>query len=176
MGDDGVVQGSWSGHYVQFGREWPIAAELWQEGTRLDGAMTDGVTDHDIPYSVALPASADPPESEARLADLLRRINPDLPDGPLRHVSRLPTDSDLSGVVRGRVVRFRKVYQGKSLFGVRVGDWKWVRLVAGHTVQYRGVLSEDGTRIEGLWWIRPRGLQALWSGPKAEGAFQLRRL
>jgi hypothetical protein len=53
--------------------------------------------------------------------------------------------ANLDGVADGHSVSFTKVYDGTA-------NWK-------HTVQYEGILSADGTEIEGTWSI-----QNTWSG------------
>ena len=74
--------------------------------------------------------------------------------------------------VSGDTVRFLKTYQGPFFAGYRVGD---VRVgIAGQDqeVHYRGLLSADGTEIEGRWLLPGVPGQGL---VRTEGGFVLHR-
>jgi hypothetical protein len=166
------VTGHWNGFYSQYDRSHPISADLVQSGDRLTGQMRDEETDSDCSLSEMATRAGLPPGADEQILARLRDMVPDSSGKPVRYASHLPPTSRLEGQVRGQSISFIKKYQGVSFSGFRVGD----RLVGvenrAHAVHYQGRLSDDGTEIEGQWWIeadRQHGTV------RTEGRFVLRR-
>ncbi|MCA1685851.1 MAG: hypothetical protein LC745_07650 [Planctomycetia bacterium] len=167
-----TLTGFWVGHYYQHDRPQPISAELTQDGDRLTGTMSDGVTDRTSSvFEVAAEAGL-PPGSDERIVAHLREMLPDDHAAPISYVSHLPPESTLEGTVTGSRVEFLKSYQGKSFGGYKVGERLLVHEVDRHRVHYAGTVSPDGREIEGRWRINPDpALNPL----RVEGSFTLRR-
>jgi hypothetical protein len=169
------MSGRWAGVYFEFDEARPIEAEFEQDGSRLVGSMTDARVEFDVPLVDALARSGWRAESLRYVEGVLRRKFPEMPEGEIRHVATLPARSTIRGRVAGRLVRFRKRYEGPTAVGVRVGDWSVLEARAAQPVRYRGELSEDEARLEGNWAIPAPGL-AGWLGTSvASGRFELTR-
>jgi hypothetical protein len=166
------LTGRWIGRYEQSEHARPISAVLVQEGDNLSGSMRDGEPDRDSSLFEFAAEAGLPPGTDERIDAKLREMLPDAPAGPIRYVSHLPPDSHLEGRLSGRVVTFAKTYMGMSFSGYQVGDKVVGTQSEGHTVQYEGVLSSDGTKIEGRWWIDP---DPALGTQRVAGTFTLRR-
>jgi hypothetical protein len=165
------LTGRWVGHYVQRGQRHPIEAELIHNGERLSGTMRDLETDFEMSVFELAAESGLPPGADEAIIAWLRRNCPGNANRPIRAAMSVPSGSSLEGTLRGRMVQFVKTYQGDSFCGYQVGEERVGRSVAGHTVQYRGELSEDGTRIEGAWWIDANPQEGV---RRSEGTFVLK--
>ena len=166
------LTGRWTGHYIHWGDEHPITADLFQEGKNLSGSMVDGQCDKEYSlFQVAAEAGL-PPGADEEIEAAIRRIVPDATADPVRYVSHLPNQSILKGACKGRTVYFLKTYQGKAFSGHRIGDRFLGMEKEGHKVHYEGQLSPDDCEIDGRWWIEadPKGGTA-----RTEGLFILRR-
>jgi hypothetical protein len=167
------LTGRWIGHYEQRGKEYPVSADLVQDGVDLAGSMRDGQPDRDCSLFEATVEAGLPPGADEQIDANLRALLPDAPATAIRSLSHLPPDSQLAGRCDGRVVSFVKSYVGTSFSGFKVGD-KLVGMEAeGHAVSYQGKLSSDGEQIEGRWWIDAdpkRGTS------RSDGFFKLRRV
>jgi len=71
---------------------------------------------------------------------------------------------------RGLVTREQQT--GPEPRELGVGERRVGENVAGHGVHYRGRLSDDGTTLEGTWWIEADPGRAV---RRTEGTFLLRR-
>jgi hypothetical protein len=147
------VTGRWVGHYLQRGKERPIAAELTQAGEVLTGSMTDGITSERRSVSeIALEAGLPPGEDE-RIVAHLRKSVPGGEGKPIEYVWELPKESGLEGSVKGRTVSFLKTYKGEHTAGFQVGQQRVEMTKDAHSVHYKGTLSADGLEIRGEWSI-----------------------
>ena len=166
------LTGRWIGHYDQRGKEYPVSADLVQDGANLAGSMRDGQPDRDCSLFEAAVEAGLPPGADERIDANLRALIPDAPATAIRSLSHLPPDSQIAGRCEGRLISFVKSYVGNTFSGFKVGD-KIVGMEAeGHAVSYQGKLSSDGLQLEGRWWIDAdlkRGT------PRSEGFFILRR-
>jgi hypothetical protein len=166
------LTGRWVGHYDQRGKEYPVSADLVQDGVNLAGSMRDGQPDRDCSLFEATVEAGLPPGADEQIDANLRALIPDAPSTAIRSLSHLPPDSQIAGRCEGRLVSFVKSYIGTTFSGFKVGD-KIVGMESeGHAVQYQGKLSSDGLQVEGRWWIEAdfkRGTH------RSEGFFILRR-
>jgi hypothetical protein len=160
------------GHYVQHGQHHPIEAELVHNAERLSGTMHDLETDFEMSVFELAAESGLPPGADETIMSSLRRCCPGNANQAIRATMSVPSSSNLEGSLRGRRVQFVKTYQGESFSGFRIGEQRVGCSVAGHAVHYRGELSDDGTRIEGAWWIEARPEEGM---RRSEGTFVLRR-
>jgi hypothetical protein len=167
------VAGRWIGHYLQRGQEHPISADLVQEGVRFSGIMHDGHPDRDYSVFEAALEAGLPPGTDEQIEQKLREAIPDAPAAPIRYVSHLPSQSAVEGRCNGRIVSFRKTYQGTTFGGYKVGDHLLGVKKEGHTVHYEGQLASDGRTMDGRWWIEA---EAASGGRRTEGLFTLRRV
>src|SRR5262245_44151850 len=103
---DTILTGRWTGHYVQQGKQFPIAADFLESGECLSGFMYDGHPDRDCSVSEAIAEAGLPPESGEQIEAKLREMVPDAPAGPVRYVSHLPPNSILRGRRTGQTVYF----------------------------------------------------------------------
>jgi hypothetical protein len=166
------LSGRWAGHYFQGGKEYPITADILDEGGRLSGFMYDGQPDRDYSLFQAAAEAGLPPGADEQIEARLREMVPDTSGAPIRYVSHLPTNSTLRGRRTGQAVAFVKSYQGTSFSGYQVGDRLVGARVEGHEVHYEGQHSPDGMALEGRWRIDPNPASG---SPGAEGLFRLRR-
>jgi hypothetical protein len=166
------LTGRWIGHYLQLGKEYPIAADLLETEGRLSGFMYDGQPDRDYSISQVAAEAGLPPGEDEVIEAKLRAIDPAAPPGTIRYVSRLPPNSVVRGRRTGQGVYFLKTYQGTSFGGYQVGNQLFGVRKADHEVHYEGQLSPDGLGIEGRWWINADPVHAT---PRTEGLFRLRR-
>ena len=171
------LTGRWIGHYDQRGKEYPVSADLVQDGVNLAGSMRDGQPDRDCSLFEATVEAGLPPGADEQIDANLRAMIPDAPATAIRSLSHLPPDSQLAGRCEGRLVTFVKSYIGHTFSGFKVGNRIVGMEAEGHAVQYQGKLSSDGLQIEGRWWIdadpklgttRNDGYFALRREPKAE--------
>ena len=166
------LTGEWEGYYTQSGEKHPIRATVVQDGDRISGTMLDAETDFDRSLFDAARAAGLPPGSDETIDASLRRSFPAVGRGPIRAKSRLPADSQLEGSVDGDQVTFTKTYQGEHFVGYQVGDEEIGSSSEGHSVEYWGRISEDGSRMEGRWTVyateSPKGF--------LDGAFLLQRV
>jgi hypothetical protein len=172
MPENADLSGRWAGHYSQHGTNHPISADFTQSGQALRGRMRDSdtVSEKSV-FETALDAGL-PPGADEQIEHSLRELFPDARAAPVRVTSQLPSESLLEGFVFGRMVSFRKTYQGEHFVGYQVGGHRVGTTVAQHVVHYEGRLGDDGRSIEGRWWIE----QDLSRGVgRAEGTFELRR-
>jgi hypothetical protein len=166
------LTGRWIGHYEQRGKEYPVSADLVQDGVNLAGSMRDGQPDRDCSLFEATAEAGLPPGADERIDANLRALIPDAPATAIRSLSHLPPDSELVGRCEGRVVSFVKSYVGTTFSGFKVGD-KIVGMEAeGHAVSYQGKWSSDREEIEGRWWIDADPKRGTL---RSEGFFKLRR-
>ncbi len=166
------LTGEWGGYYTQSGEKHPIRASVVQDGDRISGTMIDAETDFERSLFDAARAAGLPPGSDETIDASLRRLHPEVGRAPIRAKSRLPADSRLEGSVDGNRVTFTKTYQGEHFIGYQVGDQEIGSEKEGHSVEYWGRISEDGSRMEGRWTIyateSPKGF--------IDGAFVLERV
>jgi hypothetical protein len=166
------LTGRWLGHYLQYGEEYPIAADFLENGELLSGFMYDGQPDRTYSvWQMAVEAGL-PPRADEQIEAKLREMAPDVPAGPIRYVSHLPPNSILQGRTTCQTVYFLKTYQGSAFAGYQVGNHLLGTRKADHEVHYEGQLSPDGLVMEGRWWIDADPASA---APVAEGQFHLRR-
>lgn len=167
------MTGRWMGHYLQHDQEHPISAEFVQVGERLSGTMSDGRPDGERSlFEVALESGL-PPGTDEQIEASLREALPDAAAGPIRYVTRLPSESILEGRCRDQVVYFLKTYQGTSFTGYKAGDQNLLSIEKkGHEVHYDGRLSPDGLSLNGRWWIEAN---PEYGTRRVEGLFSLRR-
>jgi hypothetical protein len=168
------LTGHWDGYYIQLDKRRSISADLDQRGDHLSGMMNDDCTRIEATVAELALAEGLPPGADEAIVEHLRSLVPDAPDVPIRAEVCLPPKSTLDGEVAGRVVRFRKTYQGQHFTGYRIGDVRVGSLGQGQEVDYWGQLSADGTEIEGHWRLPgdpDRGLSR-----RLGGSFFLRRL
>lgn len=147
------LTGEWNGHYTQHGERHRIKALFTQDGRRLVGQMTDidTVTEQSL-YDAVADAGL-PPGADEQIAERIYGALPDQPIGPIRTRSVLPSASKLEGTVSGEFVRFTKTYQGQSLYMYEMGDQGVGHARDGHSVEYSGRISSDGTTVSGQWVI-----------------------
>ncbi len=165
------LTGDWEGYYTQSGKKHAISAALVQQGDRISGTMRDAETEFARSlFDAALQAGL-PPGSDEMIDARLRQMYPESGRRPIRAKSRLPAGSQLDGFVQGDQVTFTKTYQGPHFVGYQIGDQEVGSERESHSVEYWGRISEDCSRIEGLWKIyepqSPKGF--------AEGTFRLTR-
>jgi hypothetical protein len=167
------VTGRWVGHYLQYGRESPISADLVQTGERLDGAMVDGVLVKELTIYEAAAAAGLPPGSDEAIEAWLRQQHPEAPNGRITLTTELPKHSILEGSRVGSIIRFLKSYQGAQINRHKIGDTNVEESrIERHVVHYEGKLSADGETIEGGWRIDANSVR-MTSG--CNGLFVLRR-
>jgi hypothetical protein len=116
------LTGRWIGHYDQRGKEYPVSADLVQDGVNLAGSMRDGQPDRDCSLFEATVEAGLPPGADEQIDANLRAMIPDTPATAIRSLSHLPPDSQLAGRCEGRVVTFVKHYIGQTFSGFKVGD------------------------------------------------------
>src|SRR5262245_22274254 len=144
------LTGRWVGCYRQFGREFPISADLSQTGELVTGLMTDGEATSEFSFADGL-SHTRLPWYTVWLARLIvgarwpfrRRA------GPLRLFWRLPRTAAVEGRVQGHRVTFCKSYQGDTKSGWRWGDQERISDVPDHRVMYEGSIADSGDNIEG---------------------------
>src|SRR5271165_607362 len=98
------LSGRWSGHYEQRGKEYPVFAVLLQQGEILTGSMRDGQPDRDRSLFEATVEAGLPPGADEQIDANLRALFPETPPTPIRSLSHVPTESELSGSCEGRYV------------------------------------------------------------------------
>ena len=134
--------------------------------------MTDVQTETERSLFDATAEAGLPPGSDEKIDEQIRQMMPGAGNEPIRAKSILPGQSQLDGIVEGSFARFTKVYQGQHFVGFQVGDKDIGHVIEGHSVQYSGRISGDGTQIEGNWTIHqpkvPKGY--------IEGMFVLRKV
>jgi hypothetical protein len=174
MSDPTNVTGRWEGFYTQHEEQRPIAAQLTQQGARLTGEMVDGWTEIESSISEVAVREGLPPGADEQIVAKIRADHPEAPLGSVFAETQLPPHSLLEGEVEGRNVRFLKTYQGEHFAGFRIGTMRLRWKVDGHRVQYQGIVSPDGTQIEGHWRIQG-GADPAKHAIRTEGGFLLRR-
>lgn len=177
LGDRDGLTGTWEGYYahdvaVWKGKTSPITARIVQAGRRIEGTMTDGVTD----WSQPLRRAGEPEESLQYHRPLAAvQSGTRLPPRTVA-ASRLPAESDLRGRVRGARVAFTKTYRGVTQVRYLAdGEVLGARTKPAHVVHYRGVVDWTGETIEGSWAIRFPGPFGRFVAPMGTGTFLLRR-
>ncbi len=166
------VAGEWQGYYTQHHDRHPIEAVLTQDRGRISGTMTDIQTESESSLFDAAAEAGLPPGADERLDTQIRQMIPGSGNAPIRAKAVLPEKSQLDGLIDGSLVKFTKVYQGQHFVGFQVGDTHLGQIREGHTVEYSGRLSGDGSLIEGKWRIHSQ------ESPKGhiEGFFVLQRV
>lgn len=147
------LSGRWTGYYLQHGQQHSITADLVQEETRLGGVMYDGEPDAEYSLFELAQHIGLAPGADEKIAEQVRAAYPDAPKGSIRYVTRLPTDSVLTGRRKEQHIYFLKSYQGTTFSGYKVGDQLLGTELPGHSVHYEGRLSYEGVEIDGQWWI-----------------------
>ncbi|MBX6313788.1 MAG: hypothetical protein IRY99_12855 [Isosphaeraceae bacterium] len=168
------LSGHWEGYYSQHDAQWPIIADLDQEGERLTGTMNDVCTVIASSISELAMREGLPPGADEQIVQHVRSLIPNAQPGPVLAEVHLPPLSVLEGEVIGLSIQFRKTYQGLHFVGYRIGDLRVGRLGAAPEVLYRGRLNGDGTEIEGRW--QAAGRPELGITRCIEGGFWLRRV
>ena len=152
------LTGSWEGHYLQNGRQHGISMRVVQRGASFVGAMRD--VDTLLVSQERLHAAS---VEDGKDTEVL---------GEAEVLSSLPEHSFVEGEVEGRLVTFTKRYQGKSSTSIWVeGKANLTFETPGHAVHYRGVLSQDGDLLTGMWRIPPQHSD----GDVMRDRFELRR-
>lgn len=169
------LSGRWAGFYTQHDRQRPITATFVQEGDRLVGRMNDDFTGFETSVSELALEECLPPGADEQIVEKVRSLCPGTENLPVRAEVRLPSESDVEGEVTGHAVRFLKTLRGPYFAGYRVGDFRVGVTGEDPEFQYRGVLSPDGTRIEGRWVLPDPPAQHVLP-TRAEGDFVLRRV
>lgn len=167
------LSGHWEGYFTQHGRDWPILAELVQDGEHLAGIMNDQEQVFETSVAELAMEEGLPPGADEQIIERVRALVPDAERLPIRAEVLVPSRADVAGEVAGDLVRFTKTYRGLFFAGYRVGH---VRVGVGgedQEVQYRGRISPDGRRIEGRWRLPDSPVKALL---RPEGGFVLRRI
>lgn len=158
MGSLGDCRGRWRGHYLWYGWEFPILADLAQSGVDLSGRMSDLKPTWDLsPAEMIARGAADP-----SLLEIFAQLGAGLPRYPGRprvFFELFPT-ATLAGGIDGTTVRFRKTYDGPSSNKLGFVDAEGrVTIAAGqdkpaHTVHYQGQIDFVRGRIEGTWSVQ----------------------
>lgn len=177
LGNRDDLTGRWVGHYAYEVAMWkgktsPLEALVVQSGRRIEGTMTDGVTDWTHPLRTAGKSNLDPGyDSALATAQLVPRF----PPGTVATI-RLTVEADLHGRVRGAKVAFTKTYRGPTQIRYLAdGEVLGARTRPAHVVHYRGVVDWTGETIEGSWAIRFPGPFGRFFDPVSTGTFLLRR-
>jgi hypothetical protein len=177
FGDPHGPSGRWSGHYHHdaprhAGRTFPIHATLRHVGGRIEGMMSDEVTEFAYPLGNVI----DQVESDGRaVLPLFKGMILRHPDTIVE--TRLPTDSVLRGRLRGDFVSFTKTYEGPKSTRYRTAVATLASSVRpGHRVRYSGVFDPALGVIEGTWAIPRRGLFGRLQRPRDTGTFFLARV
>ncbi len=176
FGDRHGPSGHWSGHYhhdtpSQAGRTFPIHATLWESGGRIEGVMSDEVTD----FAYSLRKVLDSAQTmgvapSPAISEMLRRH-----PGAIIETT-LPTDSVVRGRFSGDVVAFAKTYEGPHSIRYRDALTNLGSIVRPkHQVHYSGVLDAARGVIEGTWEIRQPGLFGRFRARQGTGTFFLAR-
>jgi hypothetical protein len=148
--------------------------ELSQEGDVILGRMDDASTSFESSVSELVMAEGLPPGADEQIVAHVRSMCPDSDHLPVRAEVRRPKTSVVAGEVTGRSVWFLKRYQGPFFAGYRVGDLRVGVTGEDQEVRFQGVVSDDGTQIEGRWRIPDPPRIARWV-QRTEGSFLLRR-
>jgi hypothetical protein len=173
------LSGSWQGHYRQFGRKFPIGAELRQDGTRLTGNMWDEVTRVSHSLADELETLEGSRLGRDTIGMVLAAPFAGAGASDVRSDTELPRDSSLEGEVQGRVVSFVKTYLGPQHKTVQHGALQ-VAEVTRSSILYAGEVDAGGRIIAGTWTVRPaswvqRAILRLF-GLRQRGEFVLQRL
>ena len=171
------LSGRWAGFYRYQSEQWgefPITANLLQDGQRLFGEMWDGVTQ----FNDSLENLTEKYRGNYSLWEkfLLKLTRLSYGKGTVTVESRVPSVSDLSGSVEGTSVNFTKQYRGRC-----EAKWLYKRTMYGarsiaYQVIYTGQFSREPDRLEGEWIIRRPTLFGNLRQPAARGTFQLQRI
>jgi hypothetical protein len=170
------ISGPWAGHYhydspTQAGRPYPIAATFWQVGGRIEGAMTDAVTD----TAYGLQKVVDNAEAMGLVAAYVYKRMLRRHPGAIMEMS-LPSGSVIHGRVRGDVVSFTKTYEGSYAIHLRdAGSTLGSVVRPRHRVNYSGVFDVARGLIEGTWEIRRPGPFGRFLPRLGTGTFSLAR-
>ena len=167
------LSGTWSGHYVQRDVAHAITAEFHQHGECVTGTMCDADVQHESSLFEAAIEAGLPPGADEQIADRLRSLFPGAAQGPIRYEVQFPSESVVTGTVRGGVLTFLKTYKGQYFAGYRVGERRVGRVIEQHVVHYQGHINDLGDLIQGQWWIDAEPSQGVG---RADGSFVLRRL
>lgn len=176
FGDRHSPAGHWSGHYhhdapSQAGRSYPIHAYLSVIGRRIEGAMSDEVTDFAYSLRKVLDNARGLGQVPAPVFDEMLRLHPDA-----LMESTLPSESVLRGRIRGDAITFTKTYEGPHPIRVRAAGLTLGTIVRQvHRVHYSGVFDAARGIIEGTWLIPRRGLLGRFRPPLGTGTFSLAR-
>lgn len=166
------VTARWQGYYEQHNTQRRIIASLQQRGNQLSGSMIDVDNHSEQSLVELLTASGYPPEYDAQIIAEIREQIPDASGKEIRFQSELPESSILEGERNGVQIQFSKHYQGEVHSAYVVGGKSIGFSDPGHSVDYRGQLSADGTQIAGLWSIE----DPEFPERSIEGRFKLSRL
>ena len=181
MADEGFgsadVTGRWTGFYRYRSEEvgnFPIVAEIRQQGGRISGEMYDQVTDVSDTLERFLEIRGDE-ISPLRRSSLEKTVSR-LGSQSFIVTYQLPDTSDIAGTIQGEQVKFTKTYRGpvvhnSTLDGKIVGSL----MQTCHTVYYSGQLVREQGFISGQWLIKRRGFFAGLLPPRSWGAFELYR-
>jgi hypothetical protein len=177
FGDPHGPSGRWSGHYHHdsprhAGRTFPIHATLWHVRGRIEGTMSDEVTD----FVHSLRKVVDQVESNGRVVlPLFKAMVDRHPDTIIE--TQLPTDSVIRGRLRGDVVSLTKTYEGPQVTRYRNTIATLASVVRrNHRVRYSGTFDPARGVIEGTWSIPRRGVFGWLQRPLDTGTFFLARV
>jgi hypothetical protein len=179
MEDDALgpadVTGRWTGLYryrSESRGNYPIVAELRQEGSLISGEMYDQITESSDTLANILEHSAQDISPRERWSAKVA-FSPEQAQSIV--VSwRLPDTSDIEGRVAGNQVRFKKIYRGlyehtSAIRGREIGSV----IRHAHTVHYSGQVDHATGCISGQWVVRRRGILARFLPPQSRGFFEL---
>jgi hypothetical protein len=178
LADPHTCSGTWRGHYrhdsaMLSDGTYPIRATLRQVATRVEGEMSDGLTEFARGLRKVVSAQRGGMSwlSSLVFSRMLRRH----PDAVVE--SRLPAESVVRGRLRGDILWFTKTYLGTYAFRFRDRGGTFASVGrAGHRVHYSGVFDPAQGVIEGIWAIRRRGLFGWLQRPGDTGTFYLARV
>jgi hypothetical protein len=150
--------GYWSGHYehdssVRSGRVFPIHATLLESRGRIEGLMSDEVTNFAFTLAKVLDNARSMGQTPAPAFNAMLERHPDA-----IVESSLPAASTLRGRLRGESLTFVKTYEGaeETWFRAR-GRTLASRVRPRHQVHYSGRFDAARGVIEGTWEIRQPG-------------------
>ena len=180
------IDGHWQGVYVQsngpraalpfeLGRdEYAISVDFRIEGGRLTGAMTD--VDRVFEMTVQQMFEHGRNEMTPNMVRDYDKFLAAYPEAVIR--MEYPEQSDLNGRLVEDRLTFTKEYLGglQQTFTLSPdGEPEPSQSEPMSTVHYSGVVSQDGSLIEGTWEIRNSGPLGKWKAPIYSGPFRLRR-
>ena len=169
------LTGRWAGFYrnpITRIDNFPLVADIRQEGTRISGEMCDEITDLSDDFRKVLEVRGS--EIPVLLRFQIKLVLLLYGSRSVGFSFQLPESSDLMGTVRGDRVKFTRVYRGTT-FSETIVDGEGVGRQAkpGHRVHYSGRHDLEQGCISGRWSVRLRGILGLLLPPVGGSTFEL---